>query len=196
MNPLPLPPNATDALLIVDMQQFFFSRPERRLGLDFVIANIQRLIERFDQRGWPVVHVFTAYKADGSDWELKMKASATAECIMGTDEAAFLPQIPVLPHHWQIRKTRYSGFFKTDLADRLHSARVDRVLVCGAYTHYCVNATVFDAYAHDFIPGLVTDAVISHLPDESRVMLDRMGRNGYHLLTIDEYIIKDKIDQD
>jgi len=172
------------------MQNFFFSRPERRVGLEMILANIRRLVQAFDRRFWPVVHVFTAYQADGSDWELKMKASGTAECILGSDEAAFLPQIPVLPQHWLIRKTRYSGFFKTDLADRLHAARVDRVLVCGAYTHYCVNATVFDAYAHDFVPGLVTDAVISHLPDESRVMLERMRRNGYHLFTTGEFIAR------
>jgi len=60
---------------------------------------------------------------------------------------------------------------------------VARVAVCGAYTHYCVNATVFDAYAHDFVPCLVLDAVISHLPEESAVMIERMRRNGYHLLT-------------
>lgn len=191
MNPLPLPPKATDALLIVDMQQFFFSRPERRAGLDWVIVNIQHLIERFDQLGWPVVHVFTAYQADGFDWELKMKASGIAECILGSNEAAFLPQIPVLPQHWQVRKTRYSGFFKTNLADRLHAAGVDRVLVCGAYTHYCVNATVFDAYSHDFVPGLVTDAVISHLPEEAGILIERMRRNGYHLLTTDEYITQE-----
>lgn len=185
---LPLPPSAIDALLIVDMQHFFFTRPERRLGLELVIANIQRLIGYFDHLGWPVVHVFTAYLEDGSDWELKMKASGIPECILGSDEAAFLPQIPVLPQHWQNRKTRYSAFFKTDLAGRLRTAGVDRVLVCGAYTHYCVNATVFDAYSNDFVPGLVKDAVISHLPEEAAVMIERMRRNGYHLVTTDEII--------
>ena len=188
MIPLPLPPSAADALLIVDMQHFFFSHPERRVGLEVVLANLQRLIHHFDRRGWPVVHIFTAYQADCSDWDLKMQASGIPECILGTPEAAILPEIPVMPQHWHVRKTRYSAFFKTDLAERLQAAGIRRVMVCGAYTHYCVNATVFDAFAHDFVPGLIIDAVLSHLPDEANVMLERMRRNGYHLFTTDEYL--------
>ncbi len=60
----------------------------------------------------------------------------------------------------------------------------------GAYTHYCVNATVFDAYAHDFVPGLVSDAVLSHLPEEAEVMVARMRRNGYHVLTSAEVLAR------
>lgn len=56
----------------------------------------------------------------------------------------------------------------------------------GGYTHYCVNATVFDAFAHDFIPGIVTDAVISHLKQESELMIARMRRNGYHVMSTQE----------
>jgi nicotinamidase-related amidase len=51
-------------------------------------------------------------------------------------------------------------------------------MVSGGYTHNCVNATVFDAYAYDIVPGIITDAVISHLPDETALLIDRMRRNG------------------
>jgi len=36
------------------------------------------------------------------------------------------------------------------------------------------------------VPGLISDAVISHLPEESQVMIARMQRNGYHILTTAE----------
>ena len=186
---LPIPQNAVDALLIVDMQDFFFQKPERRIGLDAVLANINRLITHFDRRGYPVVHVCSAYRADRSDWDLKMHAGGEPELIDGTAEAELLPQIGVSPHHHFVTKTRYSSFFRTDLAPRLNNLGVRRVLVTGAYTHYCVNATVFDAYANDFVPGLISDAVISHLAEESEVMIARMRRNGYHVMTTDEYLI-------
>ena len=185
---LPLPQNARSALAIVDMQEFFFQEPERRRGLDLVIDNINRLITFFQGRHLPVVHVITCYKADGSDWELKMKATGKPELLEGSPEAAILPQIQVSPDHLIIKKTRYSAFFKTDLADLLKAKSIHRLMVVGAYTHYCVNATVFDAYAHDIVPGIVTDAVISHLPDEAAIMIDRMKRNGYHVCLTDEVI--------
>lgn len=185
---LPLPALARSALAVVDMQTFFFQQPERRLDLENVVENINRLIAFFECRQFPVMHVITAYHANGSDWDLKMRMKGQPELIEGSPEAAILPGIHVSPAHKIIRKTRYSGFFKTNLAELLHAQHIHRLMVAGAYTHYCVNATVFDAYAHDFVPGLFTDAVISHLPDEAEVMIERMRRNGYHVARTEQFI--------
>jgi nicotinamidase-related amidase len=183
-----LPSEAVTALVIVDMQEFFFCRPERRTGLDGVIANINRLIDSFDKRGWPVVYALTAFRGDGADWDLKMRSSGKPELIEGSPETALLPDLSVRPHHYRIIKTRYSAFFKTGLLDILNRLALRRVMVTGAYTHYCVNATVFDAYAHDFVPGLISDAVLSHLPDKTALMVERMRRNGYHVLNTIEFL--------
>jgi nicotinamidase-related amidase len=170
------------------MQEFFFRLPERRVGLEDALANINRLIRCFVDTNQPVVHVISAYKSDGSDWDLKMKAAGNAELIEGSSEAAILPEITVSPQHLTVVKTRYSAFFKTALAETLHTLKIDQVVVVGGYTHYCVNATVFDAYCHDFVPCLITDAVLSHLPDEAEMMIARMRRNGYRVLTTEEFI--------
>ncbi|HZW04105.1 MAG TPA: cysteine hydrolase [Anaerolineaceae bacterium] len=185
---LNLDSGARSALLIVDMQPFFFRQPERRALLEGPAANINRLIAAFDALDWPVVHCITALQPDGSDWDLKMKASGVPELISGSPEAAILPEICATDRHWVVQKTRYSAFFKTNLSKRLNAQAVRRVVVTGAYTHYCVNATVFDAYCCDFVPGIATDAVISHLEEESQVMVARMVRNGYHVFSTDEYL--------
>jgi NAD+ synthase len=187
---LPIPTNVIDALVIVDMQNFFFQKPERRVGLDTVLANINRLIDHFDRSAQAVIHVRSAFHSDRSDWDLKMLANGEPELIDDSAEAELLPQIKVMPQHIHIIKTRYSSFFRTGLANQLNALGVRRVMVTGAYTHYCVNATVFDAYANDFVPGLISDAVISHLADESEVMIARMRRNGYHVMTTEEYLSK------
>ncbi len=44
------------------------------------------------------------------------------------------------------------------------------------------------AYAHDLVPALATDAVISHLPEESALLIERMRRNGYHVLSTAEWL--------
>lgn len=185
---LPLSHDARSALLIIDMQEYFFREVERRVNLDLVTDNINRLIDHFEQSSLPVIHVVSRYKADGSNWDLKMKSAGIPELIEGTQEAAILPEIRVSADHAVITKTRYSAFFNTNLADLLRGEDIDRVVVVGAYTHYCVNATIFDAYCYDFVPCIVTDAVISHLKEEAEMMIDRMRRNGYHVLTTLEYL--------
>lgn len=185
---LPLPENARSALIIVDMQEFFFQEIERRHDLDQVVKNINKLIGHFDDRSLPVFHVVSCYKADGSDWDLKMKVASEPELIIGTQEAAILSDIKVFDNHTSIIKSRYSAFFKTNLAELLQANQIDRTVVVGAYTHYCVNATVFDAYCYDFVPCIIKDAVISHLKNEAAVMIDRMKRNGYHVLSTQEFV--------
>jgi len=185
---LPLSSDAISGLIIVDMQEFFFRKPERRKGLEEVVRNINRLISHFEEKGMPIYHVVTRYQVDGSDWDLKMKAAGKPELIEGTPEVEILGSIKVSSEHTVMTKTRYSAFLRTSLAENLRLRGVERVVVVGAYTHYCVNATVFDAYGHDFVPCTITDAVASHLADEAAVMVDRMRRNGYHVCTTAEFL--------
>jgi nicotinamidase-related amidase len=184
--------NGRSALIIVDMQEYFFRQLERRSELERVTANINLLIEHFEYKQLPIFHIVSRYKRDGSDWDLKMMATGESVLIEGTPEAQILPEIKVTPAHSIIAKTRYSAFFKTNLAELLRVKNIQRAVVTGAYTHYCVNATVFDAYGHDFVPCIITDAVTSHLQEESRVMIERMIRNGYHVFTTAEYLVEDK----
>jgi len=170
------------------MQEYFFQKVERRRNLDKVVNNINMLIDHFDDCKLPVFHVISRYQADRSDWDLKMKATGEPELIIGTQETALLPEIRFSKTHTTVVKTRYSAFFKTNLAALLQDKRIDRTVVVGAYTHYCVNATIFDAYCYDFVPCMITDAVISHLEEESDLMIDRMKRNGYHILNTHELI--------
>lgn len=184
---LPLPENARSALLVIDMQVYFFQKAGRRLGLAQVVGNINRLIDTFDSLALPVFHVVSRYQADGSDWDLKMKAAGVPELIASTPEADILPEVNVADHHRMVTKTRYSAFLHTNLAADLQADKIDRAVVVGAYTHYCVNATIFDAYGYDFVPCIITDAVTSHLRAESDLMIARMRRNGYHVFTTQEY---------
>jgi isochorismate hydrolase len=110
---LPLSHNARSALAIVDMQEFFFQKPERRQNLETVIGNINRLIRFFEGQDLPVIHVITCYNAEGSDWDLKMKITGEPELIENSPETAILPDIKVSPAHLILKKTRYSSFFKT-----------------------------------------------------------------------------------
>lgn len=185
---LPLSAGSRSALVIVDMQEHFFNLPERREGLEEVVQNINQLINYFDDNKLPIVHAISSFDANGSNWDLKMRVNNTPELIEGEHDTQILSNIQISDRHRIIHKTRYSAFFKTDLAQLLNAENVHRVVVVGAYTHYCVNATIFDAYAHDFVPCIVTDAVISHLESESELLISRMRRNGYHTFKTSEFL--------
>jgi NAD+ synthetase len=53
----------------------------------------------------------------------------------------------------------YSGFDGTDLAEYLRGRGVQRVLVAGLATDYCVRATALDAIQEGFATTVLTDAV-------------------------------------
>ena len=108
---LPFSQTARSALLVVDMQNFFFQKDERRRLLMPALEKINRLIDFFDAQDLPVVHVVSGYMADGSDWDLKMKAAGAPELIEGTPEAEILPEIIFREAHLVVRKTSGTVLF-------------------------------------------------------------------------------------
>lgn len=57
-----------------------------------------------------------------------------------------------------VYKTRYSGFFQTELDEVLRRQQVERLIVVGATTSVCVESTVRDAMFRDYHCLVVSDA--------------------------------------
>ena len=55
-------------------------------------------------------------------------------------------------------KNRYSAFAGTDLDQRLRSAKVTRVAICGFMTNFCCESTARDAHDRDYFVDFVLDA--------------------------------------
>ena len=49
-----------------------------------------------------------------------------------------------------VAKNRYSGFFNTNLAERLADLNPDKVIICGVCTDICVLHTTSDARNRDY----------------------------------------------
>jgi ureidoacrylate peracid hydrolase len=56
-------------------------------------------------------------------------------------------------------KTRYSGFYRTDLHERLAAAGTRQLIVIGCTTSVCVESTVRDAMFRDYEPVVLSDCV-------------------------------------
>jgi len=102
MEPLPLKVNSRTAMLVVDMQNYFFKDPQRAALLGPALPRINQLISAFDLAGLPVVHVLSAYHEDRSDWDLRMQQEGQPSLLRGSQEAALLAGLCASPRHHRV----------------------------------------------------------------------------------------------
>jgi nicotinamidase/pyrazinamidase len=104
-------------------------------------------------------------------------------CVVGSDGAAFHPNLDPQPFHAIFLKgeyqAAYSGFeAKTvdgvDLPSWLRSHAVSDVDVCGIATDYCVRATALDSRREGFTTRVLLDLVAGVAPATTRRALDEL----------------------
>lgn len=138
---------------------------------------------------WHPAH--TAHFAqDGGIWPV--------HCVGGTWGAAFHPELVVdgpVVHKGTAGEDGYSGFTMrdptsgattpTDLGPLLRASGVDRVLVCGLATDYCVKATALDAVELGFETAVLVDAIgaVDLANGDGQQALDEMSGAGVELVT-------------
>lgn len=159
------PPQAGDALLLVDVQNDFL--PGGSLAVpcgDEVLPVLNRYIGGFMAQGLPVYATrdwhparHCSFRAQGGPWP--------PHCIADTHGAAFAAGLRLPPDAAVISKATtedqdaYSGFQGTDLDRRLRAANIRRLFVGGLATDYCVLNSVRDALRLVYTVMLLTDAI-------------------------------------
>jgi maleamate amidohydrolase len=88
-----------------------------------------------------------------------------------SDETEIVAELAPEADDIVVSKTRPSGFFGTDLVDRLRDLGVRDVVVCGGTTSGCVRATVVDAFSHGFGVAVAQDAVFDRSATSHAVTL-------------------------
>ena len=165
-----------DALLIIDMQNYFFRDQKRAKKARRLAEKINELIELFDEAGLPVYHILTVHKSDKSSWDLQMLKTDKAVLLEDTEQALEIKNIRTSGKHFYITKTRHSAFVRTGLEDQLKQAGVKRTIICGVYTHGCVGRTAIDAKELDFEVIIAKQAVYSHRKWLAWVMLNQLKK--------------------
>lgn len=147
------------ALVLVDLQRDFLSRP----GLVPTATDITRaaggLLEIFRARGLPVLHVHTRVAADGSDCMPHWRRQGTLSCVAGTPGGLPPPALAPTPEESRVFKRCYSGFEDGELDRLLRALQADTVVLAGIYLHGCIRATALDAYAGGYTVLVADDAV-------------------------------------
>ncbi len=166
------------ALLVVDMLKAFCEKRTKDgpcalfvKGAKELVPNIQREARNL-KRGDKVVLVCDFHSPADEEFKRWPK-----HAVVGTDEVNMVaglwgegrnilaapPPISKGVLLQICRKTRFSGFFRTDLDELLEG--VDEVVVTGVVTEFCVFATALDAAYRDLKVVIPKDCVCSLDPD-------------------------------
>ena len=186
--------NSQTALVVVDVQNDFTDRNGSLyvMGGARVVPTINGQVEEalaneafvVYTQDWHPPHT-PHFQPDGGIWPV--------HCVAGTWGAEFHPSLKV--EGPAVRKGAngedgYSGFtmrdpttgetIPTELQDLLRKRNIERVVVCGLATDYCVNATAIDAANLGFETAVLTDAVraVNLKTGDSERAIDEMKRAG------------------
>ncbi len=171
------------AVMVVDMQNDFGSPGGMfdRAGIDIAqiraaIAPTRRIIEAARRAGIPIVYLKMAFRPDLSDLGPDHGTTHQRHLLLGVGEPVLAPDgtrsrvlvrdtwntdivdelVPV-QGDYLIYKHRFSGFFQTDLEERLRSLEVRDIIFTGCTTSICVESTLRDAMFRDFRCLLLED---------------------------------------
>jgi nicotinamidase-related amidase len=163
------------ALLILDMQNYFFRSAEKRACYPELVASLNELIEFGDRtESWQVFHVLSVHKPDRSTWSQNMLRHEAGCLLEGSDEARIVDELLVRAAHSIVVKTRHSAFVRTGLERHLRDSGVVRVVIGGAYTHGCVALSAIDAWSLDFEVVVAQECVCSHRPEIAAFFVERL----------------------
>ena len=108
------------------------------------VPNMVNLVERKKALGYKVIVVADNHKPD--DLEFKRFPE---HAIIGTKETEVIDELKEFVDYY-VPKTRYSGFYETDLAEILKDEKPEEVIVIGAWTDICVMFTIADLCSEDY----------------------------------------------
>ena len=134
----------TSALLVIDLQRGMFSQEQAPHDGEAVLARVAGLLGRARERGLPVLHV----RHDGGPGDPLER---------GTEGWDIHPAVAPRGEEPVIDKDRCSAFDGTDLHERLSSRGIDRLIVAGMQTEFCIDTNCRAAHALGYSVVLVRD---------------------------------------
>ena len=165
-----------NVVLVVDMVRGFME-PGHNLycgdNAREIIPKVKRLLEREMEAGSEVLFVSDHHDPDDLEFQI-----FPVHCVKGTEEPNVIPELDEFVTGAKVvPKNRYSGFFNTDLAERLERLRPDKLVVCGVCTDICVMHTPSDARNRDYPVEVPRDCVATFDPDAHRLGAAAYSKN-------------------
>ena len=176
---------AKSAVIVVDMQNDFGSKGGmfERAGIDIsgirkAIAPTAKVLESARQSGIPIFYLKMAYRPDLSDLGAEDSVNRVRHLQLGVGQHVTAPNgapsrilirdtwnsaiVDELEPHSDdvvLYKTRFSGFYRTELDELLRARAVKHLIITGCTTSICVESTVRDAMFRDYSCVLLADCM-------------------------------------
>lgn len=135
-------------LIVVDIQNDYFSDGNLELvGVEQSAQNARRLLHEFRDRRSPIFHIQHISQQPGATFFLPgTEGSKIHESVA--------PQLgePVIVKHFP------NSFRDTHLLEYLKESKVEEVVICGAMSHMCIDATTRAAFDFGFQCTVIEDA--------------------------------------
>lgn len=175
---------ASTAVIVVDMQNDFGSKGGMfdRAGIDIsmiqkAVNPTSKVLRAARQAGMKIIYLKMGYQADLSDLGTEdspnrmihlhiMHVGDTVNTPSGTKSRILIrdswgtdivTELQPIKDDIVLYKTRYSGFYKTDLDMILKKLGIRKVIFTGCTTSVCVESTLRDAMFRDYSPILLED---------------------------------------
>ena len=156
------------------------------------MPRIAKLLGAARQAGVPIVYLKQQHAADLADagatraphflkhQPLQLGKSVTAPdgsagriLVADTWNTGIVEALTPEPQDVVVGKHRYSGFFETDLDERLKAIQVDTLLFVGATTSICVESTLRDAMYRDDTCIAVADCMAEPIAHGAHAAITR-----------------------
>lgn len=174
------------ALIVIDMQAYFTNPSSHAYvnGSSKLIRNINRLIDRFNKAGRPVIftrHIDIDKRSLMCRWW--KEDIDNKDPLSRIDERLFLEGASIIVKH------RYDAFFGTGLEKMLRKERAEQLVVTGVVTHLCCETTARSSFMRDILPFFVTDATGAHKKGHHEASVFNLSRGFAIPVTTDELLL-------
>lgn len=173
------------AVLTNDLQYDLVNKnEERRTAVEEFTPKMTSFLAEMRTLGVPIVHLQLINKEDDpraeryDGWLPVTKGSDGARII-----AEFLAEKDIV-----VEKNKDSGFFETDLDERLKELGVDTVVITGMQTQICVQTTAADGFFRGYNVIVPPDGVVSANPEDKERALQWLRSYCATILSTDELV--------
>jgi len=151
----------TTALISIDLQGFIISRPVAPHSAQQAIENTAAIANSLKSAGGTTIFVTVGFSADYADAVNQPtdepivfpQGGLPAEALREPPEiAALTPDVRITKHQW-------SAFYGTEIDLQLRRRGIKTVILTGIATNFGVEATIRDAFAHNYAVIAVEDAM-------------------------------------
>lgn len=162
------------ALIIVDMLMDFVDKEGALYcgeSARQIIPKIKELARKMRNLGAAIIYLTDSHEPDDREFELFPR-----HCVKGTPGAEIIGELKPRDDDYIVPKTRYSGFYNTNLAELLKKESPDEVQIVGVCTSICVMDTVSGLRNRDYKVVVHRDAVADFDSCAHQFALKRMEK--------------------